>query len=479
MVITRYNHPSSLHVFFTTEMWERYGFYVVQSLLALYLAWHYHWHDDRIYALVGSFTAMTYLSPIVGGTIADKFLGQRWTILLGALWLTISYMVLAFFSSNLGLLIALSGIAVGTGLLKPNISSLLGNEYAIDSPLREQGFTIFYMGITAGIILGTTVPSKIYYYLGWQMAFASAALGMMISFSTFFWGMKHYNICDFHQTNVNTVHWIKAILLVLILWAVVFFVLLYPFFGNIVFTGVLVAALGYLAFTIKFEPKAQARQTMVIGILCFISVLFWAFYFQMFLSLTLFITRCVQLNIGTLSFPAPYYVGLQSVAMIIFGYIICQIKTHQQIKSIANKFLLAMLLMLVSYAIIVVICRINTNNTLLSPFALMPAYFIIALAELLLSPVGLSAITLLASRDNVSTMMGIFFVSLGLGAFLAGKLAQLTAINPTLLVLPNNHVSLLLRYYATAFNELLVILIIATLFCWLLNYSIKRLLSAT
>src|SRR5262245_54132396 len=144
-------HPPSLHTFFATEMWERYGFYVVQTLLALYLAFHFKWIDKRIYSLVGSFTALTYLSPLIGGWIADHLLGQKRAILTGAVFLFFSYLTLSWLTSDNGLAAALAGIAVGTGLLKPNISSLLGNEYPSGSAKRESGFTIFYMGITTGI----------------------------------------------------------------------------------------------------------------------------------------------------------------------------------------------------------------------------------------------------------------------------------------------------------------------------------------
>src|SRR5687767_16041863 len=116
---SREKHPKSLRIFFATEMWERYGFYVVQSLLALYLALHFKWPDKQVYALVGSFTALTYLSPVVGGWIADKLIGQKRAVLLGAIVLFVSYCILSLIDNAIVLTASLSGIAVGTGLLKP------------------------------------------------------------------------------------------------------------------------------------------------------------------------------------------------------------------------------------------------------------------------------------------------------------------------------------------------------------------------
>jgi POT family proton-dependent oligopeptide transporter len=167
------NHPKSLRIFFATEMWERYGFYVIQTLLALYLTRHFNWNDKDIYALVGSFTALTYVSPVVGGWVADHLLGQKRTIITGGIILLICYFILGVITTDSLFIFSLAGIAVGTGLFKPNISSLLGNEYEEHSPQRESGFTIFYMGITTGIILGCTFPSQLTYYFSWSIAFSS------------------------------------------------------------------------------------------------------------------------------------------------------------------------------------------------------------------------------------------------------------------------------------------------------------------
>lgn len=467
--------PPSLRVFFATEMWERYGFYVVQSLLALYMALHFKWNDKQVYALVASFTAMTYLSPIVGGWIADHLIGQKRSILIGAIFLFFNYSLLSFISSESVLIIALAGIAVGTGLLKPNISSLLGNEYAIDSPLRESGFTIFYLGITSGIILGTTLPSQLHNLFGWSIAFLSAAIGMIIALVIFIFGVKKYKIADYHPYQYNLSKTIKAVVLIGALWSVSFNILNYPWLANLLFSAVLILSVVYLVDTIKRENTKQARQTIVIGLLCLISVMFWAFYFQMFLSLTLFLSRAVNPTLFGIDFPPPYYVGIQSIGMLFFGYFIARNHTKSQslskIFGTGDKFVLAMIFMLIAYLVIICICYFSNDNKLLSPLLFIPAYLLISIAELFLSPVGLAAITALASRRKVSTMMGIFFVSLGVGGFLSGKLANITAVDPTQLSILEIKI-----HYAHTFGFLLIILIVATLLCIILNRIIRKLL---
>lgn len=469
-------HPPSLQIFFATEMWERYGFYVVQTLLALYLALHFQWPDKRVYALVGSFTALTYLSPIIGGWIADHLLGQKRVILSGAVALFASYIALSWVVTDQGLTASLAGIAVGTGLLKPNISSLLGNEYPVGCPNRESGFTIFYMGITTGIILGTTLPSYLNNYFGWSVAFMSAAVGMVIAFATFSYGIYRHSIKDYHPFEFQFKKIVQAVLLMVLLWLAAFYILNDPAMADKVFIAVVLLSLIYLLSSVKYQPAKQARKNMVILLLCIISVAFWAFYFQMFLSLTLFISRVMQPTLFGIKFPAPYYVGVQSIGMIIFGFLLAHRKTKRTVSTqpgidTGNKFLLAMIFMTIAYGLITVVSDVGVPSALLSPLYIIPAYLMISLAELLLSPVGLSAITTLASPKKVSTMMGIFFVSLGIGGFLSGKLAELTAI-------PIGELSTidLKAHYTASFSQLLYFLCGATVICFILNLAIKYLM---
>ncbi|WP_423202462.1 peptide MFS transporter [Legionella jamestowniensis] len=467
-------HPPSLSIFFATEMWERYGFYVVQTLLALYLAFYFKWKDERVYTLVGTFTALTYLSPVIGGWIADHLLGQKKAILTGAVFLFFSYLSLFILTSDNALSAALAGIAVGTGLLKPNISSLLGNEYPDNSSRRESGFTIFYMGITTGIILGTTLPSQLYYFFGWSVAFASAAFGMIIAFTVFAYGVHRYKIADYHPAELTVIKLIKAFFILFGLWAIAYVILHNPILADTAFGAVIVLSLLYLIDVVKRESPQQAKQTIVIGLLCMISVMFWAFYFQMFLSLTLFISRVVEPKLFGILFPPPYYVSIQSIGMIVFGYFLSRRPPINAIHSgivTGNKFMLAMVFITLAYLLITLVSKSSHGTTLLSPLYFIPAYLLISIAELLLSPVGLAAITVLASRKKVSTMMGIFFVSLGIGAFLSGKLANLTAIKP-------NELSILQlkAHYSHTFTILLFILLGATFICLILNRTIKTLL---
>lgn len=469
------SHPKTLPLFFGTEMWERYGFYIVQSLLALYLAFYYGWDDAHIYSLVGSFTALTYLSPVIGGWIADRLLGQKIAIILGAAILFFNYGFLGFIDSQHQLIITLAGIAMGTGLLKPNISSLLGNQYPADSPLRESGFTIFYMGITSGIILGTTLPSQLYHHFGWSVAFASAALGMVFSIAIFVFGILRYSIRNYHPHTVTPYKAALALMIIFSAWTGAFYILKYPQVANIAFGFVVLLSTAWILYSASQEEAAQAKKTRILGLLCFISTLFWAFYFQMFTSLTFFIHRLVEPEVLGFHFPAPYYVSVQSLGMLVFGFLLTKFhhkksrKNNQQ--TIAAKFLTAVFFMTLAYVVITLASKFTDAGLFISPLWIILAYLMIAIAELLISPVGLYAVTILASPKKVSTMMGIFFISLGLGAFLSGKLATITAVKSA-----KDTIYQLSEHYTLAFTKLSAILILTNLLC-IFIYRMIRFLS--
>lgn len=468
-------HPKSLRIFFMSEMWERYGFYVVQTLLVLYLTFQYKWTDEQAFLLVGSFTAMTYISSLAGGWIADHLLGQKRAIVIATLILMISYTVLAIFQTRQGLLLSLAGICVGGGLLKPNISSLLGNEYPLNSPTRESGFTLFYIGITTGIFLGSTIPNLIHQAFGWPIAFLSAAIGVMFAFFIFIYGIYRYQIQDYHPYEHTPPKLILTTFLLILLYSIVLGIFDFPLVATSAFAGIIFFCIGYIIYAAKSEKGAQSRQTIIIGLLCLISTFFWTFNFQMFSSFSLLVTRVVEPVLFHMYFPSPYYVAVQSVGLIVFGLMLARPRAHLSVAihatHIGKKFLYAMILMSLAYTLTTGILYFNLGFGLLSPLLIIPVYLIISAAEILLSPVGLAAITLLSSPKRVSTMMGIFFVSIGTGAFLSGKLATLTAIPTT-----DASIDMLKHFYFIGFCKMLGLLLIATLFCFFVNLLIKFLL---
>ena len=147
------HQPKALPFLFLTEMWERFGFYVVQGLLVLFMTQHFGYSDSDSYTILGVFTALAYISPIFGGMLADKFLGFKTAIVWGGLFLILGYVFLALPFGKTFFYPGLATIIIGNGMFKPNISSLLGTQYTTDDPRRDSGFTIFYIGINIGAFL--------------------------------------------------------------------------------------------------------------------------------------------------------------------------------------------------------------------------------------------------------------------------------------------------------------------------------------
>lgn len=438
LLSSRVARGAKLSIFFGTEMWERYGFYIVQSLLALYLSLQLHLSDSYIYTLLGSFTALTYISPIIGGWIADYFIGQKKAVLLGGLLLLASYVLLAFALSLSHLLLAFASIAMGTGLLKPSISSLLGRQYLLSDPRRDSAFTIFYLGITTGIILGTTLPYKLQQWFGWQACFFSAAIGIILALFIFSLGIKILNIQEYAVLKFSKIKsWMSALGIIIFSYFIFYLLLSQPYLAHVFFIFIIFFALGLVLKIALKEQGDQRRKTLCLFILFIISGVFWAFYFQMFMLLTLFITRVVQPQIFHINFPAPYYVAVESFGMLIFGLCLSKLwlklgnnknKKSNPALSISLKFLFAIIFMFFAYFLIL-ICAHSPSQNLISPWPILCAYLLISVAELLLSPIGLAAVTRLARPQVVSTLMGVFFVSLGVGGFMSGQLAKLAVVN--------------------------------------------------
>ena len=223
------------------------------------------------------------------------------------------YLILGLVASESILIVLLAGISVGTGLFKPNISSLLGNEYPAHSPQRENGFTVFYMGITLGIIFGCTFPSQLNHYFGWSVSFTSAAIGMLIGIAVFIFGIYKYQIKDYATYVYQFKKITQATFVIISLWLASFCILHFTTLANFAFICIVLISISYFIHSIKNESASEARKTIVIGLLCIISVLFWTFYFQMFLSFTLFLSRIADSTLYGIQFPPPYYVSIRLI----------------------------------------------------------------------------------------------------------------------------------------------------------------------
>lgn len=467
--------PKALKLFFATEMWERYGFYVIQTLLAIYLLKQFELADTLIDSLVGSFTAFTYISPIIGGWLADHYLGQKRAILLGGVILSLAYSLLAFSHTLAEVTYCLAGVAVGTGLFKPNISGLLGTLYKQKAAARDSGFTLFYVGISTGIILGSAIPGILMAHYGWPSAYLSASLGLLFAILTFALGSSYYHIQDIQKLTLSYRSYGVTFLILILSFLAYTAVIRLEWLSNITFFVIAIATIG-VTIQIAFKYQGyQRRCFLAFLLLCGVSVVFWSLYFQMFLSLTLFIIRLVKSELFGLVILPPYYITVESIGLVVLGPILAKFwqLMHAKNRPVSSevKFALSMTFTTLAFLSILLLTKFSASFPI-SAMYLMAIYLLISLAELLISPIGLALVTKLIPKGYVGLMIGVFFVSLGLGAKVAGWMADFAALSPTV----NYSLPEIRMHYLHAFTIFLLISFAATLIAWLLVPLLRRLM---
>lgn len=437
------NHPTrqpkALPILVFAEMWERFGFYIIQALLILYLTQALGLSDSESYAITGAFTAFVYISPIIGGYIADQILGFKNSIILGGVLFTLGYAMLALWGENL-LYIALAVVIIGNGFFKPNISSLLGAIYQKNDPRREAGFTFFYMGINLGSMLATLSSGFIKDAFGWWAGFGTASVGLLLAILNFILGAKH--LAAYGKAPVrskNEALWQKllhnpltVILGILVGIPMLSSLLRYKTLANVLLfsaAAVLLVALIIMAYQ---QPLREQRNKMFVLIwLTLVSVLFWAVFFQIFFSLNLFVDRRIDRVIWGTEIPTVAFISFESLFIVLLAPFLAKLWSYLNIKgknpSVIVKFLGAFLFMAIAFLLLYASTGFHQAN-LIHPLWIPIAYLCITLGEMLLSPIGLSAVTVLAPERFVGLMMGVWLIAIGYGGKLAGVLASLSSI---------------------------------------------------
>ncbi len=439
MEIKTGRHPKALPYLFLTEMWERFGFYVVQGMLVLYFTQSYGFSDDVSYTIVGVFSALAYISPMVGGFIADRMLGFKQAIVWGGIFLCAGYAFLSV-SNPSNFYYALATIVIGNGLFKPNISSLLGALYPEDDAARDAGFTIFYIGINLGSLLAGFTSGFIKDHFGWHAGFGLASVGLIVGLIIFASGFKsgaiQYQSSSYVAKNIFLK---KPLILLYCLIAIPLLGLLLQnqFLGQWLLPIFGIFLLFFIFILAAKEPEAVRNRLMILNILIISAVIFWMLWLQLFFSANLFIDRLVNKTVFNFAIPTTVFYALESVFVILLGPIFAWYwmfsNRHQINFSPMLKFVIA--IFFVGLAFITLGASTFTNE-LVNPLWILISYFFITIGELFLSPIGLAAVTLLSPKNLTGMMMGIWFVALGFGGQFAGVLAKLSSIPDTIKDIP-------------------------------------------
>ena len=429
------NQPRALSPLFLTEMWERFGFYVVQSLLILYLTNILNFSDIKSYAILGEFTALVYLAPLAGGFFSDRVLGPRYSIVIGAIFLGIGYFLLAAYSNTI-LFLSLAFIVIGNGFLKPNISSFLGEFYYENDPRRDAGFTLFYIGINIGALLALGSGGFIQEKWGWSVAFASAGVGMIIALITFCFGFRTFENRGLpiprDQIKSKALRFlsykINIIILILISVGIALLLLKSAKAAGIIQSIVGVIILLVLSYIATRHERQQRNKLFVLLILILASVIFWGLFFQMFASIDLFTERNVDRHIFGLLLPPTAFMSLEALFILLMGPFLAwmwqRLHINKRDPSPSMKFSLAMFSIALAMVLLVIGIHFPDAKGYVNSVWIILFFLGLTLGEMLLSPIGLSMVTELSPPNLSGLMMGVWFMALGFGGELSGYLAS-------------------------------------------------------
>jgi POT family proton-dependent oligopeptide transporter len=438
-----FGHPRGLATLFFTEMWERFSYYGMRTILILFLVDKARgglgWSKEDAGALYGLYTAMAYLMCLGGGWIADRITGQRRAVLIGGILITAGEFCL-FLQATFTLYLGLVLLMFGTGFLKGNVSTIVGQLYAKHDVRRDAGFSLFYMGINLGALISPVICGYIGEKISWRLGFAVAGAAMLAGLIQYALGGKYLGDAGLRpaqDASSRRSAWI-ALFGCLGLFALVGTL---GGLGLITMTQisdglgwallVISAAVFYwLIFGSSWSSEERKRSAAVL-VLFIASALFWASFEQAGSSLNLFADEKTDRLIGGWEFPAGWFQFVQPIFVVVlapvFAWIWLRLARRNAEPSSPAKFTLGLLFAGLAFAVLVPAAKMTDGNAAkVGIWWLTGTYFLQTLGELCLSPVGLSAMSKLAPARAGGFMMGIWFLSTSIGNWLAGKAASVS-----------------------------------------------------
>jgi POT family proton-dependent oligopeptide transporter len=452
-----FGHPRGLSTLFFTEMWERFSFYGMRAILLLFMTaavaeGGLGWNAATAGPIYGLYTAMVYLTALPGGWIADRLLGQRWSVLVGGIIIALGHVSLAFHSQNfffLGLVL----IVTGTGLLKPNISTMVGGLYSPQDTRRDAGFSLFYMGINIGAFFAPLVcgflaqSTQFRGFLqshglnpanSWHWGFGAAAVGMTLGLIQYVLGGRHLGTTGLAPATAGNpaarAKDLRNLLIgVAILAAVIALAVLARLsMGDItryVGYALLVIPIVYFAylFSLKWTPEERKHLWAIVLFFVF-AALFWSAFEQAGSTLNLFAERFTRTSVLGFAFPASWLQSVNSafIWMLapVFAVIWLALGRRRKEPSSPAKFSYGLFFVGVGFLVMAgAALTSGPAGARVSPLWLVTVYLLHTVGELCLSPVGLSTMTKLAPQRVVSQMMGIWFLASAEGNFIGGQVA--------------------------------------------------------
>ena len=441
-------HPPALWTLFLSEMWERFCYYGMRALLTLFLIESMMKGNTEAFLIYGAYTALVYAAPILGGRLADKYLGYQYAIMLGAVLMSIGEFLIVASTDLLDLdrtlrdtlmLIGMGGLIVGNGYFKANISTIVGKLYEDGDPRRDSGFTIFYIGINIGALLATTVVAVVGQKYGFEYGFGLAGLGMLAGLFIFWGGRKKYahvpniSITEAGRENMFGMERWKTITILSLLLIPLCYVLILK---NSILIYLLIAIFIFVVFQLISAGVKEGgvwRDRMIaLTIMMVINIIFWAAFEQAGTSLTLFADGNVNRYIGFIDWEMPPAMTqfFNPFFIITFGSLFSwmwiKLDAMGKNPSIPMKFSYGILQLGAGFLVTLIGMQFVNDNFQVPLLTLVFLYMLHTTGELFLSPIGLSMVTKLAPKNIAGTAMGGWFLSFAMANYLAGAIATLT-----------------------------------------------------
>lgn len=447
-----FGHPVGLSTLFFTEMWERFSYYGMRALLILFMTataakGGLGFPASKAGAVYGLYTSLVYLLSLPGGWVADRITGQRKAVLYGGIVIAAGHFLMAI-PSLATFFAGLALIVIGTGLLKPNISTMVGELYSVGDKRRDSGFSIFYMGINLGAFVSPLVCGYLGENINWHYGFGAAGIGMTLGLIQYLAGAKYLGEAGTasNGTAKDLALFQRSVAGILLLVAIVAGLMwtgtldanrLSDLFG--IFLVVVVAIFfGWLLTNKHFTAQERGRLGAIF-VLFLAAALFWSVFEQAGSTLNLFAER--NTNLHAWDFPlwglfrASYFQSFNSVFLILFAPVFAWVwlKLGKLEPSSTAKFSVGLIFVGLGFAILIPV----SSGALVSPWWLTLTYLLHTIGELCLSPVGLSAMTKLAPVRVAGLMMGVWFMATSVGNFIGGRIASVyeTFPLPTLFAL--------------------------------------------
>lgn len=436
-----FGHPRGLSTLFFTEMWERFSYYGMRAILILFMTASaakggLGFPVSKAGAVYGFYTSMVFLVSLPGGWLADRITGQRRTVLWGGAIIALGHFAMAIPSLQT-FYAGLALIVLGTGMLKPNISTMVGQLYAANDARRDAGFSIFYMGINLGAFIAPLVCGYLGENINWHYGFGAAGIGMTCGLIQYAVGDKYLGAAGLpHTGSPADFRMLRRALTVTAVLVAVGVAAAYS--GRISFSAaalsnafgliliaIVVAFFTWLLTAKGYSPK-ERKAFWAILVLFIASSLFWAVYEQAGSTLNLFAEHNTNLHQWDSPpwglFRASYYQSVNSMFIIalapVFAWLWLTLGKREP--SSTAKFAWGLVLVGLGFAVLIPVA----GGTSVSPWWLILTYLLHTVGELCLSPVGLSAITKLAPARIAGLMMGVWFMSISVGSYIGGQLAS-------------------------------------------------------